>query len=180
MKTVRLICRHSRLSLLQAEIVKRQIESAVPGTMVEIIGRSSRGDRELSVPLSALDGTDFFTEEIFEALQKGEADIAVHSLKDMSAVHFFSHDAFAVIEREDVREVVIFNAAERWKHKGYHAVSNYSLVASGDKNLSANIAAADFIFWSTFGPFTRKITRLHRHDPRCCTRFSSSSSEFNG
>jgi hydroxymethylbilane synthase len=109
MNTVRIICRQSRLSLLQAEIVKQKIESVLPGTAVVIIGRSSRGDRELAVPLSSLDGTDFFTEEIFGVLQNNEADIAVHSLKDMSAAHFFSHDAFAVVDREDVRDVAIIN-----------------------------------------------------------------------
>lgn len=104
------MCRQSRLSLLQAELVKQKILNVRPGAEIEIIGRSSRGDRELSVPLSALDGTDFFTEEIFEALEKNEADIAVHSLKDMSAPHFFSHEAFAIVDRDDVRDVAIFNA----------------------------------------------------------------------
>lgn len=109
MNTVRIICRHSRLSLLQAELVKQKIHAASPNVEVSIIGRSSRGDRELSVPLSLLDGTDFFTQEIFEALQNNEADIAVHSLKDMSAQHFFSHDAFAIVDRDDTRDVAIFN-----------------------------------------------------------------------
>jgi hydroxymethylbilane synthase len=108
-KTIRIICRQSRLSLLQAELVQQKILLVEPTAQVQIIGRSSRGDRELSVPLSALDGTDFFTEEIFAALQNNEADMAVHSLKDMSAPHFFSHDAFAIVDRDDVRDVAIFN-----------------------------------------------------------------------
>jgi porphobilinogen deaminase len=110
LKKVRIICRQSRLSLLQAELVKEKILLVEPNAEVQITGRSSRGDRELTVPLSALDGTDFFTEEIFEALQNDEADIAVHSLKDMSAPHFFSHSAFAIVDRDDVRDVAIFNS----------------------------------------------------------------------
>jgi len=90
-------------------LVRQKILLVQPGTEVEIIGRTSRGDRELHVNLSALDGTDFFTEEIFDALRKNEADIAVHSLKDMSALHFFSHPAFAVVDRDDVRDIAIFN-----------------------------------------------------------------------
>ncbi|MFN5423664.1 MAG: hypothetical protein ACK5AO_10385, partial [bacterium] len=109
MKQVRIICRNSRLSLIQAELVRSKILAIQPYTEVIIIPRSSLGDRELTVPLSALDGTDFFTQEIFEVLQRGEADIAVHSLKDMSAPHFFSHDAFAIVDRDDVRDVAIFN-----------------------------------------------------------------------
>ncbi|MFO0451269.1 MAG: hypothetical protein ACK52I_21880, partial [Pseudomonadota bacterium] len=95
--------------LLQAELVKKKILQVDPNAEIEIIGRSSRGDKEIDVPLSTLDGTDFFTQEIFEALQKGEAELAVHSLKDMSALHFFSHPAFAIVDREDVRDVAIFN-----------------------------------------------------------------------
>lgn len=109
MNKVRIICRQSRLSLLQAEMVKERILAVQPAAAIEIISRSSRGDRELTVPLSSLDGTDFFTEEIFEALQNNEADIAVHSLKDMSAPHFFSHEAFAIADRDDTRDIAIFN-----------------------------------------------------------------------
>lgn len=89
--------------------MQQKIIQVEPGAIVEIIGRSSRGDREQHVSLSALDGTDFFTEDIFNALANDEADIAVHSLKDMSAPHFFSHNAFAVVDRDDVRDVAIFN-----------------------------------------------------------------------
>ncbi len=90
--------------------MKKKILLVAPNAEVEIIGRSSRGDKEASVPLASLDGTDFFTQEIFEALQRGEAEIAVHSLKDMSAPHFFSHTAFAAIDRDDVRDVAIFQS----------------------------------------------------------------------
>jgi hydroxymethylbilane synthase len=96
--------------LLQAELVKQKIMEVQPDTLVEITGRSSRGDRELHISLSSLDGTDFFTEDIFNALANDEADIAVHSLKDMSAPHFFSHNAFAIVDRDDIRDVAIFNA----------------------------------------------------------------------
>ena len=50
-------------------------------------------------------------------MQNGEAEIAVHSLKDMSAAHFFSHNAFAIVDREDVRDVAIFNPSVLQKIK---------------------------------------------------------------
>ena len=92
-------------------MVRDKIRTRFPELDVEIIGRTSRGDRELEVPLSSLDGSDFFTREISEALRKGEAEFAVHSLKDMSAPHFFSHDAFAIIDRDDVRDLAIFHSS---------------------------------------------------------------------
>jgi porphobilinogen deaminase len=95
---------------LQAGIVRDRILEKFPECEVVFLPRTSRGDRLLNVSLSALDGSDFFTEEIFNALKEGEADLAVHSLKDMSAGHFFSHNAFAVVDRDDVHDVAIFNS----------------------------------------------------------------------
>lgn len=108
MKQIRILCRDSRLSLIQARMTRDKVLAARPDTEVIILTASSRGDREQDIPLSSLDGTDFFTQEISAALQRGEAELAVHSLKDMSAPHFFSHDAFAVIDRDDVRDIAIF------------------------------------------------------------------------
>ena len=106
---IRLIGRNSRLSLLQIERVKKKIEETFPDAIVQIIARSSRGDAFQDIPLQTLEGSDFFTQDIFEALAKNEADIAVHSLKDMSSEHFFGNNQFAVVERDDTRDVAIFN-----------------------------------------------------------------------
>jgi hydroxymethylbilane synthase len=109
METIRLTGRDSRLSLLQLEKVKQKIELAFPAIKVEVIARSSRGDALQDIPLHTVEGTDFFTREIFDALTGDVADIAVHSLKDMSSEHFFGSNFFAVIDRDDTRDITIFN-----------------------------------------------------------------------
>ena len=109
METIKLIGRSSRLSLLQIDIVKRKIRSAFPDMNVEVIARSSKGDGLQDIPLHTVEGSDFFTQDIFDALTSGEADIAVHSLKDMSSEHFFGQNKFAVVDRDDTRDVAIFN-----------------------------------------------------------------------
>lgn len=109
METIRLIGRSSRLSLLQIDIARQFIEKHFPEMKVTVIARSSKGDALQETPLHNVEGSDFFTKDIFDALQSGEADIAVHSLKDMSSEHFFGTNVFAVIDREDTRDVVIFN-----------------------------------------------------------------------
>ena len=108
-ETIRLVGRSSRLSLLQIDIVKQKIQSAFPGLNVEVIARSSRGDALQEIPLHTVEGSDFFTQDIFDALANGEADIAVHSLKDMSSEHFFGENKFAVVDRDDTRDIAIFN-----------------------------------------------------------------------
>jgi hydroxymethylbilane synthase len=109
METIKLIGRNSRLSLLQVDMVKQKIRSAFPYIHVDVIERSSRGDDLPDIPLHTVEGSDFFTREIFDALTNGEADIAVHSLKDMSSEHFFGQNKFAVIDRDDAGDVAIFN-----------------------------------------------------------------------
>lgn len=110
METIKLIGRSSRLSLLQVDIVKRKIQSAFPDLKVEVIARSSKGDALQNIPLHTVEGSDFFTQDIFDALTIGEADIAVHSLKDMSSEHFFGANKFAVVDRDDTRDMAIFNS----------------------------------------------------------------------
>jgi len=109
-ETIKLIGRGSRLSLLQIDIVKRRIQSVFPDMKVEVIARSSKGDALQNIPLHTVEGSDFFTQDIFDALTIGDADIAVHSLKDMSSEHFFGPNKFAVVDRDDTRDVAIFNS----------------------------------------------------------------------
>lgn len=89
--------------------MQTKIEQAFPGIRVVQVLRSSRGDELQNVPLHTVEGQDFFTRDIFDALASGEADIAVHSLKDMSSEHFFSTQEFAVVDRDDPRDLAIFN-----------------------------------------------------------------------
>lgn len=96
--------------MLQIERVKNSILTAFPDLEVEILTRESRGDLLQDIPLQTVEGTDFFTAELYRGLSAGEADIAIHSLKDMSAEHFFGENFFAVVERDDTRDVAIFNA----------------------------------------------------------------------
>jgi hydroxymethylbilane synthase len=99
------------------EKTKRKIETVFPNIQVELLQRESRGDQLQNIPLQTVEGSDFFTQDIFDALQHGEADIAVHSLKDMSGSHFFGENKFAIVERDDTRDVAIFNATVEEKIK---------------------------------------------------------------
>lgn len=99
------------------EKTKRKIEAVFPNIEVELLPRESRGDQLQNIPLQTVEGSDFFTQDIFDALQNGEADIAVHSLKDMSGSHFFGENKFAIFERDDTRDIAIFNKSVEEKIK---------------------------------------------------------------
>jgi hydroxymethylbilane synthase len=97
------------LSLLQIERVRAKIVRAFPGIRVEVLPVDTRGDQLADIPLQTVEGTDFFTAEVRHMLEQHQADIAVHSLKDLSAAHVFGPHHFSVTEREDVRDIALFN-----------------------------------------------------------------------
>ncbi len=99
------------------QIVKQRIETFYPGIHIELVKSTSKGDALQDVPLHTVEGSDFFTREIYEMLLKGEADIAVHSLKDLSSEHFFGENKFAVVDRDDTRDVVLFHPGVEQKIK---------------------------------------------------------------
>ncbi|NOT94203.1 hypothetical protein [Ferruginibacter sp.] len=67
------------------------------------------GDKEQSMPLHLVEGKDFFTREIQDYLNSNQADFAVHSMKDVSSVDFFAAGHYAIIDREMLHDVAIFN-----------------------------------------------------------------------
>jgi hydroxymethylbilane synthase len=82
-KTYRIGTRTSPLALRQVEEVVGKLIRLYPEFPYAIVGVDTSGDRDKVTPLSEIEGTDFFTREIEEALLKGEIDFAVHSAKDL-------------------------------------------------------------------------------------------------
>src|SRR5439155_1359366 len=78
-----------------------------PGLVVELREYVTRGDRVQDVPLSQVGGKGLFTKEIEEALLSGEADVAVHSLKDLPSEMPPGLVLAAIPEREDPRDALV-------------------------------------------------------------------------
>ena len=75
--------RASRLALWQAEHVQARLLALYPGTQVELLKLSTRGDEILDRSLAKIGGKGLFIKELENALLDGRADLAVHSLKDV-------------------------------------------------------------------------------------------------
>ena len=73
--------RESRLALWQAGHVRELLQAR--GHAVEILGMTTRGDQILDRTLSKVGGKGLFVKELELALEQGQADLAVHSLKDV-------------------------------------------------------------------------------------------------
>jgi len=104
---VRVISRSSDLALLQAKMVGKAIGDAFPHAAVEYLLKSSKGDREASILLWQATDKGLFTTDISEALVNGDADIAVHSWKDLPVAAFPGTLVAGTLERADPRDVLL-------------------------------------------------------------------------
>ncbi|MDO8906453.1 hydroxymethylbilane synthase [Hydrogenophaga sp.] len=94
--------RESRLALWQAEHVKTLLEAL--GHTVQLLGMTTKGDQILDRSLSKVGGKGLFVKELEVALEEGQADIAVHSLKDVPMDLPEGFALACVMEREDPRD----------------------------------------------------------------------------
>jgi hydroxymethylbilane synthase len=105
---LRLGTRRSALAWVQSSQVAAALRAAHPGLEVELVGIDTRGDKVLDVPLSSMDGKEFFTAEIDAALLEGRVDFTVHSLKDLSLERPAGLVLAAVPLRANPRDIAIF------------------------------------------------------------------------
>lgn len=108
-REIRIATRKSALALWQAEYVKARLEQAHPGLIVTLVPMVSRGDKLLDSPLSKIGGKGLFVKELETALLEQEADIAVHSMKDVPMDFPEGLGLFCICEREDPRDAFVSN-----------------------------------------------------------------------
>jgi hydroxymethylbilane synthase len=110
MTTLRIATRKSPLALWQSEHVAARVRAAHPGLDVVLVPMSTRGDEVLDRSLAAIGGKGLFLKELELAMQRGEADCAVHSLKDVPMELEPGFALPAILEREDPADAFVSNA----------------------------------------------------------------------
>jgi len=107
MTKITIATRVSDLALWQAYHVKDRIESSFPNVEVVLNKIVSNGDKILDKPLALIGGKGHFTKELEDAMLAGEADIAVHSLKDVPTYIPEGLELVAVTQRQDQSDVFL-------------------------------------------------------------------------
>jgi hydroxymethylbilane synthase len=82
-KTLKIATRKSPLALWQALHVKTRLEALHPDLDVILVKMTTKCDQILNSPLSKIGGKGLFVKELEIGIMQGEADIAVHSMKDV-------------------------------------------------------------------------------------------------
>jgi len=104
-----LATRKSPLALAQTEMVAAHLRTAL-GVETELLKIVTTGDKQTEWSLEKRGGKGLFTSELEAALQRGEADVAVHSTKDLPGD---MPDGLAIggyMPRADTRDVLVLHA----------------------------------------------------------------------
>ncbi|AXX88128.1 hydroxymethylbilane synthase [Malaciobacter marinus] len=107
MKKLVIATRKSKLALWQSEYIKEQLLKHYPDMQIELETFSTKADKILDVPLAKIGGKGLFTKELEIALSNKQADIAVHSLKDVPVEFEDGFKLAAVTKRFDPRDAFL-------------------------------------------------------------------------
>ena len=107
--SLRIVTRESPLALWQARFVRARLEQTQPGLDVTIKTVKTLADRFIHKPLTEMGGKGVFVKELEQALLNDEADLAVHSMKDVTVDLPPGLQIAAIMEREDPRDAFVSN-----------------------------------------------------------------------
>jgi hydroxymethylbilane synthase len=136
MDTLRIATRKSPLALWQTEHVAARLRAAHPGLDVRLVPMSTRGDEVLDRSLADLGGKGLFLKELELAMERGEADCAVHSLKDVPMALEPGFALAAILERADHADAFVSNA-----HAGFDALPHGARVGTSSLRRQAQARA---------------------------------------
>jgi len=108
-RTLRIATRRSPLAMWQAEHVQSRLLAMHPDLTVELVTFKTQGDILLDTPLSKIGGKGLFVKELEVAMLAGDADIAVHSMKDVPMEFPEGLELGIILERENPRDAFVSN-----------------------------------------------------------------------
>ena len=106
-KKITIASRESPLAMWQAKHIKTQLNLLYPDLTIQIKGFKTQGDIILDKSLATIGGKGLFIKELEQALLNKDADLAVHSMKDLPMDIMEDFQLAAITKREDPRDAFI-------------------------------------------------------------------------
>jgi uroporphyrinogen III methyltransferase/synthase len=100
MKVLTVATRRGELAIAQTRLVIAALKARCPEVEIRIQEIISAGDRDRKTALWDLKDTGFFTSQLEDALLAGEADLAVHSFKDLPTTERAGLAVTAICDRK--------------------------------------------------------------------------------
>ncbi len=114
-RPIRIASRRSHLARAQAQAIGQSLLRLHPALQIQYVWIESEGDQHLDRPLAESGGKGLFARAVERALMEDQADLAIHSMKDLPASPEEGPGGAltiaAVPRREDVRDCLIADAA---------------------------------------------------------------------
>lgn len=156
-RTIRIATRQSALAMWQAEYVQAELTRHFPNLTVELVPMVTQGDKILDTPLAKIGGKGLFIKELEVAMQAGQADLAVHSMKDVP-MHFpDDFDLFAICPRENPLDAFVSN-----HYTSFAALPIGAVVGTSSLRRQAQLQAArpDIEFRDCRGNVNTRLQKL--------------------
>lgn len=112
MQNLIIATRKSQLALWQSNFIKESLEKRYPNLSISLQGFKTKGDVLLDAPLAKIGGKGLFTKELEESMLRGEAHLAVHSLKDVPSFFPQGLTLAAVCKREEPNDALLSDKFE--------------------------------------------------------------------
>jgi hydroxymethylbilane synthase len=113
---IRLATRSSAQARRQSEVVAEALTASSGGEQVELVFVETLGDQRTDVPLHTIGGQGVFVKEVQHAVLNGQADIAVHSAKDLPSMSTPDLVGGAWCERRDARDALVGSRLDDLAH----------------------------------------------------------------
>jgi hydroxymethylbilane synthase len=118
---LKIATRQSPLALWQANYVSNELHKYHPDLTIELLKIVTKGDKILDTPLAKIGGKGLFIKELEVALLSGEADIAVHSMKDVPMQLPQGLALDIICQREEPRDAFVSNHYQNLTQLPNHA-----------------------------------------------------------
>eukprot|EP00092_Neocalanus_flemingeri_P038321 GFUD01041719.1.p1 GENE.GFUD01041719.1~~GFUD01041719.1.p1 ORF type:complete len:360 (+),score=98.51 GFUD01041719.1:65-1144(+) len=158
--TMKVGSRKSQLALVQTRYVISEIKKIFPEHQFEVVEMSTLGDNVLDKALSKIGEKSLFTKELEVALEKGDVDFVVHSMKDLPTTLPPGMVIGAVLEREDPRDAVIIKSSST--SKCLDDLPNGSVIGTSSLRRAAQLKVAypNLEFQDVRGNLNTRIRKL--------------------
>ena len=108
-RIIKIATRKSPLAMWQAEFVRDRLLELHPELEIELVKMTTQGDKILDTPLAKVGGKGLFVKELEQGMLAGDADIAVHSMKDVPMAFPEGLHLPVICQREDPRDAFVSN-----------------------------------------------------------------------
>ncbi|MFT3928623.1 MAG: hydroxymethylbilane synthase [Myxococcales bacterium] len=160
-RKLRIATRKSPLALWQSEHVAALLRERHPQVDVELVPLSTRGDEVLDRSLAAIGGKGLFLKELELAMLRGEADCAVHSLKDVPMELEPGFALPAILRRDEVADAFVSN-----NHAALDALPQGAVVGTSSLRRQAQLRALrpDLVLRDLRGNVNTRLAKLDAGD----------------